>query len=102
MTISDFIKEQANERAEAAAKLAEELEINGIRFLEGCNGEGLQIYDIEKLAAILGYEIQIEPYGGTYATYFFYHNNVKFFERKFNVKYAEISAKKNNEASSNV
>ncbi len=102
MTVNEFIREQVETRANAAAVLANSLEINGIRFIEGCTGEGVQVYDIEKLAMILGCEIQIEPYGEKYATYFFVHNNVKFYEHKYGVSYDELIAEQSAEEQGNV
>lgn len=90
MTVNEFIKEQADVRAEAAAKLSDELEINGVRFRAGCDNEGIQVYGIEKLAMILDHKIEIEPYGEKYATYFFHHNDTRFYEHRYDVSYNEI------------
>lgn len=92
MTVSEFIKEQANMRAEAATVLADELEINGVRFNAGCDKNGIQVHGIEKLAMILDHKIEIEPYGERYATYFFYHNDTRFYEYRYDVSYDEIMA----------
>lgn len=61
MTITEFIKEQAEVRAKAAQMLAEPLKINGIEIDAGCTERGIQTdYGLEDLAKILGCGIQTE------------------------------------------
>lgn len=56
-TITEFIKEQADARAEAAAVLAEPLEVNGIKISAGCTKGGIEVESgIGFLAKILGCE----------------------------------------------
>lgn len=58
MTANEFIKEQANERAKAAAALEDGLDINGICIGAGSSPEGIfVITGLKELADIMGLPI---------------------------------------------
>ena len=64
MTIAEFVKEQVEARARAAATLKEPLEINGIEIKKGCSS-GIELKEgIEKLAKILGISTTAETTEG--------------------------------------
>jgi len=78
MTINEFIKEQVEERAEAAKKLSEPLEINGIQITAGCTSAGVVVdYGIEKLAERLGCDICVEYEEARYESK--YTNRIRYF-----------------------
>ena len=91
--VKKFIKEQAESRAQAASVLAEELEINGIRFGIGCNKDGIQVAGLEKLMETLGLEktgICYEPYAERYVLRYIPYHNTRFYEIRYDMKFDEM------------
>lgn len=92
MTIPEFIREQAEVRANAALALVEPLEINGIKITAGCTKDGIEVEGgIGYLAKILGCEDEIQTKDEDYRyddtqihrTISFYLNGTRFYKTTF-------------------
>lgn len=81
MTVNEFIKEQANERARAAAVLENSLDINGICISAGSGSEGIFVTcGLERLADVMGLPIARDnaDVNGRYHQYILI-NDVRFY-----------------------
>lgn len=91
--VKKFIEERAEARAKAASELAEELEINGIRFGIGCDENGIPVTGLEKLMETLGLEktgIGYEPYAERYVLLYIPYYNTRFYEVRYDMKFDEM------------
>lgn len=91
ITVEEFIKNQAKERAFAASLLREPLEINGISIEAGSTKGGICVlYGIEKLAKMLEVDIITEVkekrVGWVSGIRFFDYNGCRFYQSYYEPK----------------
>ena len=91
ITVEEFIKNQAKERAHAASLLREPLEINGISIAAGSTKDGICVsYGIEILAKMLEVdvitEVKEKRVGWVSGIRYFNYNDCRFYQSFYEPK----------------